>query len=237
MKGMKRSWFIASLFVTVAMLLLPAAARAAGPSFTLYPSTGYALIGENFAVDVMLDTGGENVTMARAVFRFDPTEVRVTKAEYGELFCQYPEDDYTVDNTLGWVKLTGFCLDPYYNSSGTPGLFGRFTFVPLVQGETTFTFVRDYTDEEWESALMNAGSPPQQLSGLSVSGGTYTAVASIDGAQPVDGTLPGVGLFDDKRVLLGSGLFALGIAAVVTWNAGSREKKQRAGKNDRTVVL
>lgn len=245
MEGMKK-FAVLMMFVCggVLGLLFPGAASvgavsvgAASPSFSLYPSTGYALLGKDFAVDIMLDTGGENVTMARAVFRFDPTEVRVTKAEYGDLFCQYPEEDYTVDNTKGWVKLTGFCLDPYYNSSGTPGLFGRFTFIPLVEGETTFTFVSDYTDEEWESVVLNAGSPPQLLSGPSVSGGKYTAVTSIDGAPLADGSLPGVGLFDDKPVLLGSGLFALGVAAVALWNGGRKEKQRAVGKNDRTVVI
>lgn len=240
MRSMGKRFLIAAVLTTVILvvsLVSPLAAFAVGPSFNLYPSTGYALLGKEFATDIMLDTGSEDLTMARAVFRFNPAKVRVTKAEHGDLFCQYPEDEYTVDNSLGWVKLTGFCLDPYYNSLGTEGLFGRITFVPLVEGETTFKFVQSYEDDEWESTMKDAGSPPLAVTGIAFSGGTYTVVSSIDGAQPVDGTLPGVGIFDDTRIVIGMAFVgAAGAILLGSYLFGSVRRRRKAS-GERTVVV
>lgn len=202
---------------------------------TLYPDRGYALLEKPFAVDVMLDSGGEDLIEARAVFQFDPTRVQVTKAEYGELFCQYPEEEYAVDNTAGWIKLTGYCNDPYYNSNGTPGLFGRFTFEPQMEGEVEFAFVESYADESWVSHALDTSSPPQEVTGIIFDGGTYTVVSSI---TPVDdGTnhqtkLPGVGIFDDRRVLfgvvlVGGGILIAGGDRLVRRIRGTREQKGR----------
>ncbi|MDD3662209.1 MAG: hypothetical protein PHG63_04055 [Candidatus Dojkabacteria bacterium] len=183
--------------------------RAAVPTVKLYPATGYAELGKNFSIDIMLDTGGQDTISTQAVFRFDPSKVRVTKAEYGDLYCQYPTDEYTVDNTLGWVKLTGFCLDPAYNSGSSPGLFGRITFIPLVTGTTTFRFEETGSDDEWISKLTNDGSPPQAISPVMYTGGTYTIVSSVNsGGSSGQGSLPGVGLFDGKAAIYGGGLLA-----------------------------
>ncbi len=217
-------------------IVLSSSANAANPSLSLYPATGYALLGKNFTVDIMLDTGGEDTTTARAVFRFDPEKLRVTKAEYAELYCQYPEDEYTVDNTLGWVKLTGFCLDPYYNSGSTAGLFGRITFVPLVEDVITLDFVETYKDDEWESMIMDAGSPPQEILGLQVSNGSYTVVSQIDGGSTTE-KLPGVGLWDDNKVVIGV-IFVAGALVVLVGGsvAVSALRKKKSG-GDRTVIV
>lgn len=213
-------------------------AAAADPSMTLFPTSGYAVLGKAFSVDILVDTGGAETTFTRAVFRFDPSQVRVTKAEYGDLYCEYPEDEYTVDNTLGWVKLTGFCQDDYYTSDGAPGLFGRITFTPLVEGNASFMFVTEYEDEEWESTMIEAGSPPQTITGIDYGGGTftYTVVSSIPDGND-QGQLPGVGLFDERWVLTGIGLVAVGVLLAVGGRLyRSAHERHRFG-SDRTVVI
>lgn len=227
---------LAYLFI---VSLCPARANAA--SMALYPERGYALLNKPFAVDIMLDTGGEDTTEARAVFKFDRTRVKVTKAEYADLFCQYPEDQYAVDNSAGWIKLTGYCNDPYYNSNGTPGLFGRFTFEPIMEGIVQFDFVDSYEDEDWISRILDTSSPPQELSGMSFSGGTYTVVSSVEPVNNGDknGTktkLPGVGILDDKRILLGATLIAAG-AFVFVLDRVIRRSGNRKNTQSRTVVV
>jgi hypothetical protein len=215
--------------------------RADAASMTLYPDRGYALLTKPFAVDIMLDTGSEDVMEARAVFRFDPTRVQVTKAEYADLFCQYPEDQYAVDNTAGWIKLTGYCNDPYYNSDGTPGLFGRFTFEPIMEGTVEFEFIDSYDDEDWISHLLDTSSPPQEITGVQYTGGTYAVVSSVG---PVDGgngdgtrtKLPGVGIFDDKRVLLGAVLLG-GSVLVVVGERMIRARRKSGNDQGGTVVV
>jgi len=238
-KTLKVKFFVC---VAVAVLLygfVPVHTLAASPMFSLYPRSGYALLGKNFSVDMTLDTGGQDLSLARAVIRFNPDEIRVVKAEHGDIFCQYPEDDYTVDNTLGWIKLTGFCLDPLYNSEGSSGLFGRITFVPLVEGSVKLTWVTDYTDSEWNTGLMNDGSPPQEVTiGTSnvSSSGVYTVVSHINEGGS-DGSLPGVGIFDNKVILMG--LLCIGASLLVMgmhwlWIAMRKRKSSHEG---RTVVL
>lgn len=230
--------FFAFVVFQYVLFAVPAGAEAA--SMTLYPKTGYALIAKPFAVDVMLDTGGKDVTEARAVFRFDPKKVQVTKAEYGELFCQYPEDEYAVDNDAGWIKLTGYCNDPYYNSNGMPGLLGRFTFEPKVEGTVDFDFVKDYDDENWVSRIMNTSSPPQEISGVQYENASYTLVANItqnnNGTEGKGGKLPVVGLFDNWIVFGGAALFMGGMTAIFIQRMSSffeRRKKLR----DSTIIV
>lgn len=207
---------------------------------TLYPKTGYALIGAPFAVDVILDTGSEDVTEARAVFRFDPEKVQVTKAEYGELFCQYPEDEYAVDNDSGWIKLTGYCNDPYYNSDGVPGLFGRFTFEPKIEGTIGFSFVDDDDDDEWVSRIMDTSSPPQELPDVEFEGASYTLVAEItpnnDGNEGKSGNLPSVGFFDRWVVIAGGALLFGGLSGFLIQRLiSSAQRRKRL--SDRTMIV
>lgn len=217
MTGIKK--FVIQFILSVFVFLLVATSRpifAAGPELSLYPDSGYAILNKDFSVDIMLDTGGEETNMTRAVFRFDPEKVTVVKAQHGDLYCGYPEEDYAVDNTDGWVMLTGFCQDPYYKSDSTPGLFGRITFRPLVEGEVEFTFEFEGEDDDWNSVIMKAGSPPENVLMTAPEGGKYTVVTSLpqDGGTST-GKLPGVGIFENKTLLLGISLFALSLLVLV----------------------
>lgn len=216
------------------------ASYAAGPSLSLYPETGYAALNKDFSVDIMLDTGGEDTTTTRAVFRFDPDKLQVVEAQHGDLYCQYPEDEYTVDNEGGWVMLTGFCLDPYYNSGSSPGVFGRITFKPLIEGTVTMNFEFDGDDKEWKSIVKDNGSPPQNMLTNDPSGGTYTVVSSMPSSSGTAGTtgkLPGVGIFDNNVVVWGLVLVSLaGSVLLVEW--GIRILKTQLKTHDeRTVII
>ncbi len=218
--------------------------NAAGATLSLYPSSGYAVLNENFAVDIMLDTGGAETTSTQAVFRFDPDKIEVTKAQHGELYCDYPDDDYSVDNVDGWVKLTGFCLDPYYSSGSSEELFGRITFQPLVEGEVELEFVTTGTNEDWYSFVKDTGSPPEDILSSS-SDGRYTVVSEVprDVSAGTTGTtsgtekLPGVGLLDGGFWHIGAGLLVLaGIVMVGDVVIGNFRRKMEL-RSERTVVV
>jgi hypothetical protein len=202
----------------------------------LYPSQGYALLGENFTVDIMLDTKGEQTTKAKAVIKFDPEFIRVTDARYGDLYCQYPEDEYAVDNQDGWIVLTGFCLDPYYSTSSEPELFGRFTFRPLKEGEVTLEFVTSNNTQEDRTITKDTGSPPQTME-VNTEGGTYTIVSQIqkdDGKD--DEELPGVGIFDNKWIWAGLGLIGLAAAVIISGGILPKLISIFDKNNDRTII-
>ncbi len=231
--------FFYILFGTLFFFLaFPNRILAASPEMSLYPSSGYALLGEDFTVDIMLDTRGEQTTKAKAVLRFNPDEIKVVKAEHADLYCQYPEDEYTVDNDEGWIVLTGFCLDPYYSTASQAELFGRFTFQPLKEGETEIEFVSNNSEDD-KTLVMDTGSPPQTLDVVK-SGGTYEIVSDVDpgdgnGDTP-SGKLPGVGILDTKLTWVGMGLIGLGGGLFVLSTVGLKIFKNVAGKNKRTVI-
>jgi len=219
------------------------ASYAAGPSLSLYPKTGYAVLNKDFSVDIMLDTGCEDTITTRAVFRFDPDKLQVIKAQHGELYCQYPEDEYTVDNVGGWVMLTGFCLDPYYNSGSSASLFGRITFRPKVEGTVTMDFEFDGSDKEWKSIVTDNGSPPQNVLTNTPVGGTYTVVSSIPSSSGLSGTtgttgkLPGVGVFDSNFVLWGLVLVSLSVSVLLVDWGMKILKTQLKTRDERTVII
>lgn len=227
------------LFVCLSIFLgFANASHAAGPDLSLYPSTGYAVLNKDFSVDIMLDTGGEDTTTTHAVFRFDPDKLQVIKAQHGDLYCQYPEDEYTVDNTGGWIMLTGFCLDPYYNSGSSPGLFGRITFRPQVEGIVTMNFEFNGDDEEWKSIVKDNGSPPQCILTDTPTGGTYTVVSSVpDSSAGTSGKLPGVGIFDNNFAVWGLVLVSLsGSVLLIDWGL-TILKSQSKTHDERTVII
>lgn len=204
----------------------------------LYPSSGYAVLTKDFAVDIMLNTDGNNTTTARAVIRFDPNKLQVTKAEHGDLYCQYPEDEYAVDNENGWIKITGFCLDPYYNSESSSGIFARFTFRPSVEGAVNLNFEFDGTDGEWKSYVKDTGSPPENILESRPQGGTYSVVSSIPSSTTDDSEkLPGVGLFENKFFFLGLGLCFLGVSILIVDFIVGKIKESKIKSSSRVVTV
>jgi hypothetical protein len=206
----------------------------------LHPSTGYALLGENFTVDIMLDTKGQETTTTKAVIKFDPDTIEVTEAQHGDLYCQYPEDEYTVDNQEGWIVLTGFCLDPYYSTASEAELFGRFTFQPIKEGETELKFITENSSQEDKTLAKDTGSPPQTIS-LTTEGAQYAIVSEGqpgdgDGDGDGDSDLPGVGIFDRTWVWLGGGL--MGIAgAIIVSSPIIKKLKNLFGKKDGDDII
>lgn len=214
--------------------------KAVGPAFSLYPNSGYAILNQEFVVDILLDTGGRDTTSARAVLTFTPSQLQIVRAQFGSLYCQYPDDDYISDNTNGKLVLTGFCLDPYYSSSGTPGLFGRITFRPLIEGTANVNFSFTGTDVTSSTVIKDIGSPPINILAARPTGGSFSVVTQIPStpSRPTTKpTLPGVGIFDNKTVIIGVGLVVAAVVLIVggrIWSSAAKEKQYR---DSRTVIL
>lgn len=231
-------FFTACVLFCLSGLAISQRAYAASTSFSLYPSSGYAILNQDFAVDIMLDTGSRNTTTARAVLSFNPQQLRITKAEFGSLYCQYPDDEYSSDNTSGQIILTGFCLDPYYNSNSTPGLFGRVTFKPLIEGTAVINFVYSGSDVAGVSVIKDTGSPPINILTSRPSGGSYSVVTLVpSGTTPSQTRLPSVGLFDNKVLLIGGSLILSSVVLLCGTSIISAIKKANTHRDRRTVII
>lgn len=80
---------------------------AAEPSFSFFPAGGIVTDkSKGFSVDVLIDTAGQEVMSAKFVVLFDPTVLRLTKAERNStLFSQWAEEESSIDNDNGVVML------------------------------------------------------------------------------------------------------------------------------------
>ena len=54
---------------------------------SLSPASGFTGVGDEFFLDIMLNTKGNNSISTRAVLLFDPAYIELTKVEYTDLYC------------------------------------------------------------------------------------------------------------------------------------------------------
>ncbi len=138
------------------------------PSFSIYPAGGIVTNKEEgFTVDVMIDSGGEELISARFVITFDPQYLQLTKTEKNNsLFTQWPEDEASVDNTNGIAMLTGFSqsgADELYITEEEPDIMARLTFKVLQLGQTAIDWEFTGDDSTFSSVMLIDGSPPQNI--------------------------------------------------------------------------
>ncbi len=136
-------------------------------TFTIIPNSGTVRKDREFVTDIMIDTKGDSSLLSRVVLTFDHTKLKVIKAENNEsLYCDYPEDKQSVDNTNGVIVLTGFCQSGNgvgYKTTGEPDLFARITYVPIKAGDIEINWEYSGIDEEFKSIIMKDGSPTTSI--------------------------------------------------------------------------
>ncbi len=144
--------------------------RAGSPSFSLYPNTGTIEDTDTgFTLDVLIDSDGEEITEARMALSFDPSVVKVVSASKNNtLFCDWPEEDSSVDNVNGAVLLTGFSQSgesDLYLTEGDPDVFARIEFEILNKEVESITidWLYESGDPTFTTTLLVEGSPPQNL--------------------------------------------------------------------------
>jgi LPXTG-motif cell wall-anchored protein len=188
-------------------------ASAAAAELSLRPGSGEIRRGANFTVDILIDTAGEASNLARAVLTFDPGLVQVLKAEKNEsLYCDYPEDEQSVDNNNGVLMLTGFCQsgeDVLYVTEDEPDVFARIQFEAVSNGSLVLDWEYSGEDEPFKSVIAADGSPPQSVLEEKPIAGVYSIVSSITTPPPSTGYTVSIGM-----IAAGLGLLSLGIVYV-----------------------
>jgi hypothetical protein len=78
---------------------------AGNASFMFSPNTGSYQVGNNFNVDILLNTDGQDVVAVAAYVKYDPTHFRVNSIETaGSLFTVEAERE--IDSSHGLIKIT-----------------------------------------------------------------------------------------------------------------------------------
>lgn len=211
-------------------------AQAASPTFYLDPSSDSATVGDEFSVDIMIDSDGEEVLEARAVLTYDPDIIQVSAVSHSNIFCTYPDSGYDVDNSTGQLILTGFCNDDNYSTSGDADIFGRVTFQGRGNGEGEVEFAYDGTDDEDVTYMQSPGSPPLKITLISPTGGSY----SVSGGATTpddDSGLPSTGLFDNLGITFGISLLVLSFLVLVLDSLLPRILNWFSRRGQRTIVV
>jgi hypothetical protein len=224
------------LTILILSLLLPSFIFAATPSFSLSPSSGKVKLDKEFVVDMLIDTKGKEITLARAVIKYDPNLVEVVTAERNaSLFCQYPEDEQTVDNDNGITMITGFCQsgqDTLYKTTGNADVFARIHFQTLKKGSAKISWEFSGEDEPFMSVMMKDGSPTINILTTKPKSATFSIVTSI--ASSTDNTQE---TFPNTGIGLSFGFVGVGILLVALGFAYTNIVEQKRKSQLKTVVV
>lgn len=144
---------------------------ASAPSFSFNPSSGVVNdVNAGFTVDILIDSGGYELSKATAVVKFDPEVLRLRKAMRNNgLFDQWPLEQSSTDNVDGIVMLTGITSEDsgksYYKSQLDPDVFARLEFdvIDPNSKSTQFTFEYSGLDELFKSSMINSSTPFQNV--------------------------------------------------------------------------
>ncbi len=163
-------------------------------SLSLSPSTGSYAVGDNFDVQIMLDTAGEDVSAVDAIINYDSSVLQVTDITPGTIFSTYPEQSAS-SNTIEVSGLDGSTTSPFNGSNGVLATIG---FRVLDEGDTDLTF--DFTaGSTLDSNVVEASSGQSNDILNSVSNASYSLLPEGTG----NSDLPGAALFlSTKRTLL-----------------------------------
>jgi hypothetical protein len=177
--------------------------------FRLKPGSGWIKHGEDFVIDVLIDTKGQDVTLARTALSFDPSLIQIVAAERNEgIFCEWPAQEQIIDNEEGLVVATGFCnRPPYATKEGQEDVFVRLTLETIREDNLEIIWEYSGRDEPEKSVIMKDGSPPQNL-----------LFASSAEAEPISGNYT-ISLLDpnipDTNITTFKGYLILGVGIIL----------------------
>jgi len=146
---------------------------AEGASLYLSPDSGMYSVGDNFTVDIKIDTGGEGVGTADVTIVYDPNDVSfVSVSDEGSVF-----GTIVVDSTRkeGEVDISGFVGRGGESFVGTDGLFAHVSFLPKRNVASQFYFSKGAMTPPFLTASVGT-LISDVLSDLSLRTATYTFV-------------------------------------------------------------
>ncbi|MDD2578313.1 MAG: cohesin domain-containing protein [Candidatus Dojkabacteria bacterium] len=204
---------------------------ASEPSMSFYPNGGVVLNKNNgFIVDILIDSSGEEIALAKFTVLFDPQFLQLKKAERNNtLFDQFPVDELSTDNENGVILLTGFTqsgTSTLYKTGEKPDVFARLTFDVLQEGETELGWEYVGTGVTFDTVMLKDGSPPTNILTAKPESATFTV-----GDVLIDPNIPTTSVPIDKYLLI------TGIILVIFGGVLVLTKPKRPGRRKGTVLL
>ena len=222
-----------SFFTGAVLLLFLSVPVFAAPTFQINPDEGFMSERQEFVLDILIDSDGEEIIKAKSVITFDPTRVSIIKAERNNsLFSTFPADEQSTDNTNGVLMLTGFTqsgTDTLYQTADSADVFARVTFRALVDGPVTFDWEYSGDDEPFKSVIVTDGSPPQNQLAAKPGSANFTiedADENINGSGATGNSgnlpnqFPNTGISDSEftsAYIVGGVMIILGLAVTLGW--------------------
>lgn len=170
---MKEKKIVGYLLCVLILFTSTIKVSASSPSFSFYPSSGVVENSqEGFTVDVLIDSGGYELEMARARIQFDPKVVKLVRAsKNSSLFQQWPLEQSSTDNTNGVVILTGITDKeneediPFYKTETSPDVFCRLEFDVIAPEEESVVLSFEYTgqDQDFMSVIVDGNTQSNVL--------------------------------------------------------------------------
>lgn len=163
---------------------------------SLSPASGFTGVGDEFYLNIMLNTKGNTSISTRAVLLFDPEYIELTKVEYTNLYCNYTKStggsEFGISKTIGYVVVTGTCNeDPVKNTS--PEVFATVHFKAKKIGDINVEFRYSGQDQPGFSIVYGNGSPPPNILQEKPPLGSYKIVQDADA---YGGSTPGTGVVE-----------------------------------------
>ncbi len=192
----------------------------AASTLSLSPASATQNVGTIFSVDVILDTGGDAVSGATAILRYDTTRLQVqdddsvaagVQIRQGAIFNQTPLTD-AVDTTAGQIRYDSGSLGTSYTGRG---VMATIRFKAMAAGVAPVTFVFD-SNSTIDTSLVAAASGPTNLL-TTVQDGNYTIVAALATAPPVY-LLP-TGVVENTLAALGGGILLVAFGLIFSRKA------------------
>ncbi len=162
-------------------------------SLSLSPSTGSYAVGDDFDVQIMLDTAGQDVSAVDAIVNYDSSVLQVTDITPGSIFSSYPEQS----SSASTIEISGLDASTTSPFNGSNGVFATIGFRVLDEGDTNLTF--DFTTgSTLDSNVVEASSGQSNDILNSVTNASYSLLPEGTGSTD----LPDAALFlSSKKVL------------------------------------
>ena len=215
-----------SLLLLLIFPFFGAFSYASEPMMSFYPKGGVVLNKDNgFIVDILINTAGEEIALAKFTVLFDPEFLQLRKAERNNtLFDQFPQDEASTDNENGVILLTGFTQSgagPLYRTGQKSDIFARLTFDVLQEGETVLDWEYVGTGSTFDTVMLKDGSPPQNILRSKPDSATFTVGDAI-----IDPNIPVTFVSIDRYILItGIVLVLFGAILVLTKPKSVKKKK------------
>ncbi|HOY46854.1 MAG TPA: cohesin domain-containing protein [Candidatus Dojkabacteria bacterium] len=197
-------------FLFLVPLLLTTNAYAA--SLSVSPGNITVTNGQEFQINVVLDTQGADIVAVDAIIDYDPSMVEIVSITQGSIFSAYPVQTFA----NGEIRISALdsTFSTPYNGSGT---LATVRARGLQVGTTSFNFVFT-SGSTTDSNVVEEGTSTDLLGETS---GSVLGINTLAGGDDDDDVLPETAIFGEKEdmyILIGLAWLTLGTAGYLYRN-------------------